>query len=161
MTSTTQAEPPVSTRRSALGPIVVIVLLTAAVLGWRLWANDGDAAAPLGSIPAHADIEESYGVHFVRVDLLAEGGLVELRYQTIDPSKSTVFHDPDGDHLPYLVADESGAKITETQFHTHRMVEVPGLTYSILYGNAGGALESGAGVTIHVGDLEIAHVRVD
>ena len=151
----------VSTRRSALGPIVIIAVLVASVIGWRLSTNDSDAARPLDTIPAHADVEATYGVRFVRVDLLAEGGLVELRYQTIDPAKSTVFHDVDGAHLPFLVDESTGRKITETQFHSHSMDETPGRTYSILYGNAGGALEPGSSVTINVGDLQIEHVRVD
>lgn len=115
--------------------------------------------APASAFPSSAAIEARYGVRFVQLDVLAAGGLVELRYLVLDPDLATAFHDPTGAHLPHVVT-RSGAELRETPFHSHSTAQAPGATYSILFRNDGGAVVRGDRVAIAVGDLRLTDVAV-
>jgi hypothetical protein len=131
------------------------------VVGLRLVIVDiaepaGVTAVPV-ELPSSPAIESAYGVRFVQLDVLAGGGLVELRYLVVDPARSARLHEAGQAHLPRIVT-QSGAQLTETPYHSHARTETAGASYSILYRNDGGAVERGDAVTLRVGDLPLDDV---
>jgi hypothetical protein len=137
-------------------------------VSWRLQDRGTRvAAAPGAKMPASATIEQNWGIRFVELSVLADGGLIELRYQVVDPSKSGRIHvgdaTSDTKNLPVLVAEGTGAKVQSrsVMFHFQHSGDVSGRLYSIIYGNAGGALKPHTLVTIRMSDgSELQHVPV-
>jgi hypothetical protein len=66
--------------------------------------------------------------------------------------------------LPTIIVEASGAKVppNSVMFHFHHgPTEVDGRTYSIVYGNAGGAVHNGSMITIKMTDgLVLRHLVV-
>lgn len=124
-------------------------------------------AAPGTAMPASAIIEQQWGVRFIAVSILADGGLIEVRYQVIDPSRSTRIHTGDATsdkkYLPILVVEGTGAKVEtrSVMFHFNHPTDKTGRLYSIIYGNTRGALKPHTLVTIQMPDgSELQHVPV-
>ena len=162
---------PSSRRRQALGVLALVVLAIAVVVGVRAWRmNDRGSrvqAAPGAVMPASAIIEQKWGIRFTAVSVLADGGLIEVRYQVIDPGKSTRIHSGDATsdkkYLPILIVEGTGAKVEarSVMFHFNHPSDKTGRLYSIIYGNTGGALKPHTLVTIHMTDgSELQHVPV-
>jgi hypothetical protein len=162
---------PLSRRRQTLRVLALVVLAAAVVVGVLAWRKDGQAprvqAAPGAVMPASAIIEQTWGIRFVAVSVLADGGLVEVRYQVVDPGKSTRIHAGDATsskkYLPILVVEGTGAKVEtrSVMFQFNHPTDKSGRLYSIIYGNASGALKPHTLVTIHMSDgTELQHVPV-
>jgi hypothetical protein len=116
------------------------------------------------TMPTSAAIESQWGIRFTNVVLLADGGLVEMRYQVLDPAKSARIHTGSLKDLPQIKVEESG-KVVASQslmFHFHHGdTNAQGRTYSILYGNAGGAIHLHSRVAIQLPDgLSLQHILV-
>ena len=147
---------------------LVAIALAVGVVSWRLHDRGTRVqAAPGATMPASASIEQNWGIRFVALSVLADGGLIELRYQVVDPSKSGRIHvgdaTSDTKNLPVLVEEGTGAKVQSrsVMFHFQHSGDVSGRLYSIIYGNAGGALKPHTLVTIRLSDgSELQHVPV-
>lgn len=158
----TAARPSITPARTGRRAWLAAVLLVTVILGFRALsapASDDVEDPSTAVFPASSAIEARYGVRFVQLDVLAAGGLVELRYVVLDPDLAAAFHDATGAHLPHVVA-ESGAELTETPFHSHSTTQTAGASYSILYRNDGAAVARGDDVDIAVGDLRLPDVVV-
>ncbi len=148
---------------------VAICAVGATVFGVRVLAGNDDAPGdPVAEqsatveIPRSPGIEETYGIRIQRVSLIGSNGMVELRYQLLDADKAAVIHDDDQDYsddFPKIVAGTKTLAIPT--FHHHGGDLVTGREFSILYGNAGGAVEVGDTVRIEVGDERLDDVVVD
>jgi hypothetical protein len=147
---------------------LVAIALAIGVVSWRLQDRGTRVtAAPGAKMPASATIEQNWGIRFVALSVLADGGLIELRYQVVDPAKSGRIHvgdaQSDTKNLPVLVEEGTGAKVQSrsVMFHFQHSGDVSGRLYSIIYGNAGGALKPHTLVTIRLSDgSELQHVPV-
>ncbi len=106
------------------------------------------------------EIEARYGVRFTQVAVTAAGGMVDIRYQVIDPDKvMNMLSDPA--NAPRLIVQGSGAQVAvNTMDMTHKSNFEAGRVYWMLYYNTGNALKSGSVVTLQVGDLKIENVLV-
>lgn len=139
------------------------VLAVRAIVAWRQPAPQVTAAK---TVPTSPTIEDRWGVRFTAVNVLADGGIVELRYLVLDPAKGSRMHATDLSNLPVIHADDSGKEVKSysLMFHIHTDhagEDVEGRNYSIVYGNADGAVHSGATVTIILSDgLRLEHVPV-
>jgi hypothetical protein len=166
-------------RRSKIVAILVAVLFSAGLLALRLATEGGatkiDSAAtarfvPLPQSPA---IAAAWGIRFTGLFMEADRGLIDLRYQVVDPAKSGRIHggaatNPDPNAavkaLPTFIDENNGKKIYPTSAmlafeHFHFQTELLGNTYSIIYGNSGGAVHVGDTVTIVMADgLQLHHV---
>jgi hypothetical protein len=125
-------------------------------------------------LPSSPEIETGWGIRFTAVLLEADRGMVDVRYQVVDPAKSGRIHggkggvDPVAElaTLPVLVLETGRGKLTPSSAmmhfeHFHFQTELVGNTYSLLYGNSGGLLHLGDKITIHMADgLQLAHVVV-
>jgi hypothetical protein len=119
------------------------------------------------AMPTSPQIEQQWGVRVVLVQLLADNGLVEMRYLVVDANKAAKLH-ADSTSLaliPWMKVEGTGLSIKSQSVMYHFQHGVgqglDGRTYSIIYGNANNALHAHATVTIVMPDgLELQHVPV-
>lgn len=118
-------------------------------------------------MPASAQIEDRWGIRITLVQLLADNGLVELRYQVLDNDKANRLHADTSSlaSIPTLRAEGTGlvVKPNSLLFHIHHEWDQgsDGRSYSIVYGNAGGAIQPNGRVTVVMADgLQLQHVPV-
>lgn len=161
--------------RRILLPFLLILMAASLVLGARYAVSARLISMPFSKpapvepagpvkMPTNAAIESQWGVRFTNVVLLADGGLVEMRYQVLDPSKSSRIHSGSLKDLPVIKVEDSGKTVTSQSlmFHFHHGdTNAQGRTYSILYGNAGGAIHNHSRVAIQLPDgLQLQHILV-
>jgi hypothetical protein len=174
--STVPSHPAVRSRSTLrlLVPVLVFAIAFAAVIGGRaLVSRHQDAvnavAASAGAgvaFPTSAAIEDKWGVRFTAINVLADGGMVELRYLVLDPTKGGRIHSGNVADLPYLHAEASGLEVRSQSlmFHVHTDhagPDVVGRAYSLIYGNSNGAVRMNGLVTIVLPDgLRLEHVPV-
>jgi hypothetical protein len=171
-------------RRRALGRLLVPALLLAAiaaVIGVRMSSlSSSPTHRPASSlrlvpIPSNPAVEQAWGIRFTAVLIEADRGMLDLRYQVVDPAKSGRIHGGKGgsidpkaqlENLPTLVLESTGKKLKPSSAmmhfeHFHFQTELLGSTYSLLYGNAAGLLHVGDKITIELADgLQLRHVVV-
>ncbi len=128
--------------------------------------NPPTRVAPGGStaMPSNPKIESEWGIRFTTVVLLADSGLVEMRYQVLDASKAGRLHSGGTENLPVIHVEGSN-KVVSSQslmFHFHHGANsTEGRTYSILYSNADGAIPVRGLVTIEMpGGTRLEHIPV-
>ncbi|GAA2159160.1 hypothetical protein [Humibacillus xanthopallidus] len=146
---------------------------------WRAWAVIVLALALIGGLAAHAltsrgpaDVRDGTelvtaegmaaraGIEVSLVAVTAAGGLVEFRYQVVDPDKADrLVHDPT--MRPIIVAEDTGATLVLSERpHQHAAELELGGTYFFLLANAENALHEGSRVTLVIGDARLEHVEV-
>ena len=145
-------------------PFLLTIALIGAIVGIRLATADDPESTPPArgavTIPTSADIEATYGVRFIGVDVTAGGGMIQIRYQVLDTDKTSAIHDVDA--APYVI-DAAGHKYADPGMMGHSHVgrdKAAGTTDFVLLANAGGGVQPGAFVTIKVGTLELRDVPV-
>jgi hypothetical protein len=122
------------------------------------------AAHPAAPFPSSPKVEAVWGIRFTDVIVVADNGGVELRYQVLDQAKAAKIHlgNAMSNELPSIRVD-GGATITPSTvlMHFHHGDTVSGESYSIVYGNAAGAVRAGDFVTIVMKDgLTVPHAQV-
>jgi hypothetical protein len=149
----------------------LLTLVLGAVLGVRSAVARHQAgvvptAAATTAVPTSPAIEQRWGVRFTGVTILADGGLVELRYLALDPATAGRLHSGGLANLPVLVAEGSGKLVRSSSqmfgaHAAHAGDDVQGRSYSLVYGNADAALHAGDTVSIVLADgLRLEHVPV-
>lgn len=140
--------------------LVVAGLVLAVVLGATWWAQrQQDVRAGTDAV----SVEEMAGRYGVEVNLIAvtaRGGLVELRYQVVDPDKATqILHNED--LAPILVAEDTGATLRmASPPHKHGAELRLGGEYFFLMANTRNALRAGTEVTLVIGDARLENLTV-
>ena len=143
-----------------------IVLLTSLLL-----VLGGGAFAITHRPEAKADVREGttlvtpeglaarYGIDVNLIGVTAAGGLIEFRYQVVDPDKAdAMIHDPS--LLPVIVIEDTGQTLVIGTPHHHVNELELGGTYFFLLANAHNAVHDGSLVTLVVGDSRIEHFPV-
>lgn len=173
---TTPSHPAVRSRSilRLLVPALVFAMVFAAVIGGRAIivrhqdaANTAAANAGAGiAFPTSAAIEDKWGVRFTAINVLADGGMVEVRYLVLDTAKGSRIHSGNVADLPYLRAESTGLEVRSQSlmFHVHTDhagPDVVGRAYSLIYGNSNGAMRMNGLATIVLPDgLRLEHVPV-
>ena len=114
-------------------------------------------------MPQSPEIEHTWGVRIKSITLLADTGVIDVRYTVLDDGKATRLHTNGNTGLPSLRTQDHGTVTPEAvMFHFHSKAnEVAGQGYDIVYGNERGALHVGSLVTVVMADgLELADVPV-
>ena len=156
---------PSSARRPALGlPSLTMLAVAAAtvVAGAAGYAGartfDGAPATPagpapaavlrVGTVPASPAIEATYGVRFSRIGVIADGGLVDVRFQVLDPDRAQPLLGHHG-KVAMVLKDERGNVILDTRAMTPGESTLrPGETYFILFRNAANSVHRGDRVDV-------------
>ena len=159
----TSAMPQTPARRVELILLVALITGVAIAAAGAVWllasvlagggnSNEGPSAA------GRVAFEEATGVRVVRVAVTGGGGLVDLRYQVLDPEKALVVHE----RPPALVAESTG-EVVDTLFMGHRHSGRPklGLTYPLLFVNRSSLIRGGDEVSVVLGGTSLQHVVVE
>ncbi len=147
-------------RKGMVGPAALLLgaVLTALILAFL--TGPGRAMPSRGpSDAALAAFESQTGVRLVRVSVTSGGGMLDLRYQVLDPDRAVVVHDVD--NPPAVIDSASGAEMRIPWMdHSHQKELHAGVTYYTLLMNAGGKIARGNEVSIVLGGVRLDHVVV-
>jgi hypothetical protein len=154
-------------RRMRLGWSLAVVVLAAVVLSvpaaLALWLTSrGGGQARITSLTPTA-WEELTGVRIVRIAAVGGGGIVDLRFQVLDPDKALAVHDQKS---PLTLVDEASGNVLRSAFHgrhsggTAQVGLNAGATYYLLFANSAGALQRGDLASVTVGSNRLEHVPV-
>jgi hypothetical protein len=145
-------------RRLLAVMVVVAILLLGGGAAYAWWAGQkADVRAGTTLVTAEG-MAARYGIDVNLIGLTAAGGLVEFRYQVVDPDKADrMIHDDK--LLPIVVVEESGATMLISRPHHAAEVQLGG-TYFFLFANAHDAIHAGSKVTLVLGDSRLEHIVV-
>ena len=111
------------------------------------------------TINSQIAFEEATGVRLVFIAVAAGGGMINLRYQVLDPDKAVIVHDDD--NPPTIIDEASGIALSRPWMdHDHTDELHIGVTYNDLLMNSGGFVKHGSLVTVVIGDARLEHVTV-
>jgi hypothetical protein len=132
--------------------------LVAAFAAWMV-ASQLSPGPGGGSTAGTAAFEQKTGIRVLRVVLTGGGGLVDVRYQVVDPAAAGALHDKTTELK--LVDEDSGKTLsTRFHFHSHTTAFKAGIGYYELLVNTAGLLEVGERVSVVVGSAVLEGVRV-
>lgn len=138
----------------------VIVLVLAVSIGLAVRAAV-DSAADVRSGTEAVTAQEfaaHTGITMSLLGVTAQGGMIEFRYQVVDPDKASLLLHQD-DKRPILVAEDSGATLAMlSRPHNHKADLKAGGTYFFMMANSHNAIHDGTKVTVIVGDVRLEHV---
>jgi len=154
----TTRQPP-DRRRLATLLVPVLLLLVVGGITARALSPERKADVRAGTTLVTADeMAARHGIDVNLIGVTAAGGLIEFRYQVVDPDKADqMINDPD--LLPVLVIEDTGESLVISTPHHTSELELGG-TYFFLLANAHNALHDGSLVTLVLGDARIEHVQV-
>jgi hypothetical protein len=172
--------PPAKLLRRRVLAAALIILAFVGILALRLASRPTSIAADTPTphyvrMPNDPAIEQAWGIKIIALILGADRGILDMRYQVVNVSKSARIHggaaanpDPAASvaSLPTFIRESDGLKILPSSAmmhfeHFHFQSEQLGSTYSILYGNSGGLLHVGDLVTVRMADgLELKHAVI-
>jgi hypothetical protein len=152
-------------RVRVLGALTGAVLVVAAVVGFKLLHSSGAApgraaiskqVSPLVSLDG---LQARSGVRISQLDVTGAGGLIDLRFQVVDPSRAASVHSP---ATPPMLVDERTGVVVNQLFmgHQHRSGMKAGQSYYLIFNNPGNLVERGSRVTVQLGAARVAHVPV-
>ena len=145
-----------SVRTPKFTPIFSVVLIM--LLGtsaWLAWQALRPVQLP-GTPASAAVVEAQYGIRLTHIAVLADGGLIDFRFQVIDPDKAAPLFSLD--NRPILIAEESG-KVVDSLYHPpHSHDIVAGQSNYFLYNDRGGAIQPGTSVSVVLGNLRLEHI---
>jgi hypothetical protein len=110
-------------------------------------------------VVSDAELQDRVGVRLQTVATTAGGGLIDLRFQVIDPSKAAAVHD---DATPPTMVDEATGLIVNQLLmgHSHTGAFAAGQAYYLVFENPGNLVHQGSKVTVLLGDAQLEHVVV-
>jgi hypothetical protein len=154
-----------ATRVRVVGAVTGAALVVAGVGGYELanpsgGAPDAGAARPVSTpLLSKARFQVRSGVRIVRVAVSGAGGLVDLRYQVLDPDAAASVHDKTTP--PDLVDERTGVVVNELLMcHSHKGRLKAAQTYYLIFTNPGNLVRRGTRVTVQLGAARLAHVPV-
>jgi hypothetical protein len=133
--------------------------------GGSPWAHSSTEAAADGATPWQRPVVSSSGlagrsgVRISQVAVSGAGGLVDLRFQVVDPVRADVLHD--AATPPALISEDNGVVVHDLFMgHSHSGRFKGGQTYYLVFTNPGNLVERGSKVTVLLGNASLEHVLV-
>jgi hypothetical protein len=127
-------------------------------------ATAAPTAAPTAAqwqrpVVSAAGLADRSGVRIVYVAVTGGGGLIELRYQVVDPDKAVVIHD--NARPPVIVDDATGVVADQLLMgHSHTGSFNAGQTYYLIFENPGNLVQRGSTVSVLLGNAQVDHVII-
>ncbi len=154
---TTEPAPPdrrrVLRRRLMMGVVAIVVLGVAAVV--LLTRHPSSAGAPM---PTNAAMEQSLGIRVTRVAVVGDGGLVQVNYLCLDPSKASTFQS-DTTHPPVLTSEDRGTRTSTVALMKKGHTMTAGQTYYFVYRNSD-AVHDDEFASLSYSGMTLAHIPV-
>jgi hypothetical protein len=114
---------------------------------------------PLPPAVSAAGLAQRSGVRVVRVAATGGGGLLDVRYEIVNPEAAGALHDQKTP--PALVDERSGLVIGQLLMgHMHKARPKAGITNYLIFMNPGDAVRRGDRVSVVLGPARLEHVRV-
>jgi hypothetical protein len=156
---------PPATHSRRLGLLVlglIALLLVLGALARELWPRPErgvDVRTGTTAVTAKG-MAARRGIDVTLIGLTAAGGLVDFRYQVVDPDKANpMIHDLG--LFPKVIEESTGATLAMRSLpHNHKKELEFGGTYFFLLPNAHNALHRGSRVTLVIGDARLEHIVV-
>jgi hypothetical protein len=153
-------------RVRVLGAVTGAVLVLAAVAGYELVHLSGAGPArseaiskQVSPLVSSGGLQARSGVRISQLALTGAGGLIDLRFQVVDPNRAASVHSPATP--PMLVDERTGVVVNELFMgHQHRSGMKAGQSYYLIFVNPGNLVERGSRVTVQLGAARVAHVAV-
>jgi hypothetical protein len=138
------------------GAALVVVVVLATQTGH---SSPQPKVRALPAVVSSAGLLERSGVRVVRVAASGGGGLLDLRFQVVDPDRAAAVHD--ADTPPALVDERTGGVIAGLFMgHSHHGRYKAGVTYYLVFENPGSFVRRGDRVSVVLGPARLQHVRV-
>ena len=167
------APPP---RRGRSGPpgrvriagFLVGALIAAGIGALALWLPQRSNGAPHAEPPPQwqrpsvsaSDLAERSGVRLIRVAVTGGGGLLDLRYQVVDPNKAVTVHE--AQTPPAIIDERTGLVLNRLLMgHAHHGQLKPAVSYYLVFENTGNWVHRGSEVTVLLGRAQVEHVVVE
>jgi hypothetical protein len=149
-----------SPRARALG--ATVALATGAILVASVATLSSVSAA--GStdstvMPTDRAMEASTGIRVLSAHVVADGGVVDLRYQVLDPLKVAIV-EGDVTKTPQLTDVDSGVALQKTASMRRGHVMRSAGTYFLLYYNRGMAVRPGDKIDVTIDGITLHNVPV-
>jgi hypothetical protein len=139
---------------------IVVVGLAAALVAVLAWRHPGFAdARPPYRVPQSAELEGALGVRFTQAAVVADGGLVELRYVVLDAQKASRFQS-DTRHPPLLKSERRNGIAWRAALMRQGHQLRAGQAYYLLYLNNGNAIRPGETIEVEAGGRRLQHLPV-
>lgn len=142
-------------------PLTLFTVLVALAL-WMIISNltrlpnASVAQEPLGV--SQTTFTQETGIKLVGVAVVAGGGMLDLRYQVVDPDKAVIVHD---DENPPSFIIEATGQVVNTPYHEHSEFEAhTAVTYHELIMNPAGVIKRGTEISVQVGTSRLQHIVV-
>ena len=150
--------PQVATRRRAVVVAALLVLALAAFFGVRAgMAHVADVRSGTEAVSAE-EFGARTGAKITLLGVTAGGGMIELRYQVVDPDKASLLLHQE-DKRPILLVEDTGQTLAMvSRPHNHKAELNLGGTYFFIMANTRNAIKDGTKVTVIVGDVRLEHV---
>ena len=104
-------------------------------------------------------LAERSGVRLVQVAVTGGGGLLDVRYQVVDPNKAVTVHE--NQTPPALIDERTGLVLDRLLMgHAHKGELKPAVTYYLVFENTGNWVRRGSKVSVLLGDAQVEHVVV-
>ncbi|MBO0845445.1 MAG: hypothetical protein J2P22_08535 [Nocardioides sp.] len=105
------------------------------------------------------ELPDRLGVRLTRLAVTGGGGLLDLRFQVLDPEKAAAIHDPRTP--PALVGEPSGLFLDQLLMgHFHSGAFKTAVSYYLIFVDEGNLVQRGSKVTVLLGNVEVEHVTV-
>jgi hypothetical protein len=135
-------------------------LLTGAIFAGSVIANQSaSAVGGNGPTPISRVVEASSGIRVLSAHVVGSGGIVELTYQVLDPTKAGIV-EGDVAKTPLLTDNGSGATLQNTAAMRHGHAMRPAGTYFLLYYNQNGVVRSGDKIDVTIAGQTLKDVPV-
>jgi hypothetical protein len=144
------------------------VLIAAGIGALALWLPQRSNGAPSPEPPPNwrrpsvsaSGLAERSGVRLIRVAVTGDGGLLDLRFQVVDPSKAVAVHEK---QTPPAIIDERSGLVLDRLLmgHAHHGPLKPAVSYYLIFENTSNWVHRGSEVTVLLGDAEVEHVVVE
>jgi hypothetical protein len=165
-------ETPRPRRRARLAGYAAGALLVAfAVLGLSIarsaLTSSGDEDATAATSTAQwqrpsvsaSKLAGRLGVRVVHVASTGGGGLLDLRFQVLDPTLAAAVHDRS--KPPALISEENGVVASDLLMgHQHKGPLKAGHVYYLIFENPGNLVTRGSRVSVLLGNASIPHIQV-
>ena len=153
--------------RVRIAGFLVGVLIAAGIGALALWLPQRSNGEPSAVPPpkwqrpsvSASGLAERSGVRLIRVAVTGGGGLLDLRYQVVDPSKAEAVHE--AQTPPAIIDERTGLVLNRLLMgHAHHGQLKPAVSYYLVFENTGNWVRRGSEVTVLLGDAQVEHVVV-
>ena len=152
------------------GMVSGVVLVLGGAVAYLIWTSSGSDSSAVSTqvrdpvswgrpVVSANGLAARSGVRITQLAVTGAGGLVDLRYQVVDPNKAATLHNP---ATPPAVIDEKTDLVIHELLmnHAHTGVFKAGVTYYYVFTNPHNWLQRGSRATVLLGNAAVEHVVV-